>query len=211
MCKKINYIYFFFLWWWSCSLYETALETSALRWITSKLRVYGPRSEKEQINKGGTAVGAYYRLHDQGRRKMRISPGSLKQPQSHRHSFFWGTLSTLPSAGEAAQQSTSSLRGSFENTDDNFLSRVVEDPTRNGELLNFILTSSPFWRCEGCEGSLDCSDHENLELQIREGESRAATRTTTMNFRRADVGHFKDALGRIPWKHALQGREVQES
>lgn len=55
----------------------------------------------------------------------------------------------MPSDGEATQQSTSSLRGSFESTDDDFLSPVLEDPTGNGELLKLILTAPPFWRCEG--------------------------------------------------------------
>lgn len=60
-------------------------------------------------------------------------------------------------------------------------------------------------------GNLGSSDNENVELHIRKGGSRVASKTTTMDFRRAGARRIKDVLGRIPWKQALQGRGVQES
>ncbi|GAB0183643.1 mitochondrial enolase superfamily member 1 [Grus japonensis] len=50
-----------------------------------------------------------------------------------------------------------------------------------------------------------------VEFGILHGRSRAISRITTLDFRRANFGLFKDLLGRIPWVKALEGREVQES
>ncbi|KAF4803717.1 hypothetical protein TURU_013832 [Turdus rufiventris] len=100
-------------------------------------------------------------------------------------------------------------RRCLESIDDNFLSHVVEDPTRNGVLLDLILTNR-----EGLVGdvkvggSLGCSDHEIVEFSIEQGGGRATRMIANMDFRRTDLGILKDLLGRIPWKWALQGRGV---
>ncbi|GAB0200488.1 hypothetical protein GRJ2_002514200 [Grus japonensis] len=85
---------------------------------------------------------------------------------------------------------------------DNFLTQVVEEPTRRGVLLDLVVMNK-----EGLvedvkvEGSLGCS-----EFRILHGRSRAMSRITTLDFRRAHFGLFKDLLGRIPWIRALEGR-----
>jgi len=60
-------------------------------------------------------------------------------------------------------------------------------------------------------GSLGCSDHEMVEFRILYGGSRAISRITALDFRRANFGLFKDLLGGIPWVRALEGRGIQES
>ncbi|GAB0189216.1 mitochondrial enolase superfamily member 1 [Grus japonensis] len=50
-----------------------------------------------------------------------------------------------------------------------------------------------------------------MEFRILCGRSTAISRITTLDFRRANFGLFKDLLGRIPWVKALEGRGVQES
>ena len=90
--------------------------------------------------------------------------------------------------------------------------QMVEKPTRRGVLLDLVLTNK-----EGLVedvkvgGSLGCSDHEMVEFRILHGRSRAITRITTLDFRRANFGLFKDLLGRIPRISALEGRGTQES
>jgi len=59
-------------------------------------------------------------------------------------------------------------------------------------------------------GSLGCSDHEMVEFRILRGGSRAISRITTLDFRRANFELFKDLLGEIPWVRALEGKGVQE-
>ncbi|GAB0190586.1 mitochondrial enolase superfamily member 1 [Grus japonensis] len=83
---------------------------------------------------------------------------------------------------------------------------------RKGVLLDLVLTNK-----EGLVedlkvgGSLGCSDHEMVEFRILCGRSRAVNRITTLDFRRANFGLFKDLLGRIPWIKVLEGKGAQES
>jgi len=89
---------------------------------------------------------------------------------------------------------------------------VLEEPTRRGVLLDPVLTNK-----EGlvedvkAGGSLGCSDDEMVKFRIMHGGSRAVTRITTLNFRRANFGVFKHLLGGIPCVRALEDRRVQDS
>ena len=61
------------------------------------------------------------------------------------------------------------------------------------------------------KGSLGCSDHEMVEFKILRAVRRVCSKLTTLRFRRADFGLFRDVLGRVPWEKALEGRRAQES
>ncbi|GAB0208353.1 mitochondrial enolase superfamily member 1 [Grus japonensis] len=61
------------------------------------------------------------------------------------------------------------------------------------------------------KGSLGCSDHEMVEFRILRAARRAHSKFTTLDFRRAGFGLFRDLLGRIPWDKALEGRGAQDS
>ncbi|GAB0176260.1 mitochondrial enolase superfamily member 1 [Grus japonensis] len=61
------------------------------------------------------------------------------------------------------------------------------------------------------KGSLGCSDHKMVEFRILRAARRAHSKLTTLDFRRADFGLFRDLLGRIPWDKALEGRGAQDS
>ncbi|GAB0207593.1 mitochondrial enolase superfamily member 1 [Grus japonensis] len=50
-----------------------------------------------------------------------------------------------------------------------------------------------------------------VELRILRAARRARSKLTTLDFRRADFGLFRDLLGRIPWDKALEGRGAQDS
>ncbi|GAB0177476.1 hypothetical protein GRJ2_000212900 [Grus japonensis] len=100
----------------------------------------------------------------------------------------------------------------LECVDDNFVLQVTEEPTRRGAMLDLVLTNK-----EGLvgdvklKGSLGCSDHEMVEFRILRAARRACSKLTTLDFRRADFGLFRDLLGRIPWDKALEGRGSQDS
>ncbi|GAB0203482.1 hypothetical protein GRJ2_002813800 [Grus japonensis] len=100
----------------------------------------------------------------------------------------------------------------LECVDDNFLLQVIEEPTRRGAMLDLILTNK-----EGLvgdvklKGSLGCSDHAMVEFRILRAARKAHSKLTTLDFRRADFGLFRDLLGRIPWDKALEGRGAQDS
>ncbi|PKU34078.1 glycerol kinase [Limosa lapponica baueri] len=96
--------------------------------------------------------------------------------------------------------------------DDNFLTQVVEEPTRRSVLLDLVLTNK-----EGLVedikvgGSLGCSDHEKIEFRIMGSMRKTTSRIENMDFRRANFDLFKKLLGEIPWVRALEGRGAQES
>ncbi|GAB0208304.1 mitochondrial enolase superfamily member 1 [Grus japonensis] len=118
-------------------------------------------------------------------------------------------LDELRTKGNTAKHAQS--RRFLQSTDDNFLTQVVEEPMRRGVLLDLVLTNK-----EGLVGdvkvgdSLGCSDHEMVEFRILRGRSGAESRITTLDFRRANSGLFKDLLGRIPWVKVLEGHGEQE-
>ncbi|GAB0204478.1 hypothetical protein GRJ2_002913400 [Grus japonensis] len=87
----------------------------------------------------------------------------------------------------------------LECVDDNFLLQVTEEPTRRGAMLDLVLTNK-----EGLvgnvklKGSLGCSDHEMVAFKILRARRRVYSKLTTLDFRRAAFGLFRDLLGRIP-------------
>ncbi|GAB0205044.1 mitochondrial enolase superfamily member 1 [Grus japonensis] len=100
----------------------------------------------------------------------------------------------------------------LECVDGNFLLQVIEEPMRRSAMLDLILTNK-----EGLVGnvklkdSLGCSDHEMVEFKILRAARTAHSKLTSLDFRRADFGLFRDLLGRVPWDKVLEGREAQDS
>ena len=61
------------------------------------------------------------------------------------------------------------------------------------------------------KGSLRGSDHKTVEFKILRAPRRAHSKLTTLDFRRAGFGLFRDLLGRLPRDKALEARGDQES
>jgi len=53
-------------------------------------------------------------------------------------------------------------------------------------------------------GHLGIRDHEMTEFLVR-----GASKTTSMDFRRADFGLFRMLFERVPWERVLKGKGVQ--
>lgn len=60
------------------------------------------------------------------------------------------------------------------------------------------------------QGSLGCSDHEIVELEMLRAVRRAQSKLRALDFRIADSGLFRNLLSRIPWDRTLEGRGAQE-
>lgn len=71
--------------------------------------------------------------------------------------------------------------------DYNFLTQAIMEPTREGVLLDLMLTKK-----EGLVGdvkvrdSVDSSDQEMMEFGIPRGKSKTNNRITTLDFKRPD-------------------------
>jgi len=61
------------------------------------------------------------------------------------------------------------------------------------------------------EGHLEFSDHETTEFSIPGEVERGISKTTTMDFRRADFGLIRTLVLRVPWERVLKGKGLQES
>ena len=48
------------------------------------------------------------------------------------------------------------------------------------------------------KGSLGSSDHDMVEFKILRTVRKAHSKLTTLDFRRAEFGLFRDLLGRVP-------------
>jgi len=59
-------------------------------------------------------------------------------------------------------------------------------------------------------GHFGLSDHEMIEFLVRGEVKRGASRTATMDFRRADFGLFRMLVQRVPCGRVLKGKGVQE-
>ena len=59
-------------------------------------------------------------------------------------------------------------------------------------------------------GCLGQSDLDMVEFSILAGVRRGNSKTTTLNFRRADFELFRRLAGRFPWDSVLVDKGVQE-
>ncbi|GAB0202677.1 hypothetical protein GRJ2_002733300 [Grus japonensis] len=167
---------------------------------------------KGRAGTGDTIAGVCYRPPDQGDRAdgalyRQIGAASRSQALVLMGDFNHPDICWRDKAAECKQS-----RRFLECVDDNFLLQVIEEPTRRGAMLDLILTNK-----EGLvgdvklKGSLGCSDHEMVEFKILRAARRVHSKLTTLDFRRADFGLFRDLLARIPWDKALEGRGAQDS
>ncbi|GAB0176939.1 mitochondrial enolase superfamily member 1 [Grus japonensis] len=167
---------------------------------------------KGSIGAGDIIAGVCYRPPDQGDQAdealyRQIGAASCSQALVLMGDFNHPDICWRDNAAEHKQS-----RKFLECVDDNFLLQVTEEPTRRGAMLDLILTNK-----EGLvgdvklKGSLGCSDHEMVEFKILRAVRRAHSKLTTLAFRRADFGLFRDLLGSIPWVKALEGRGAQDS
>ena len=87
----------------------------------------------------------------------------------------------------------------MECVDNNFLLQVIEEPMRTGAMLDLVLPNKEgLVRNVKLKGSLGCSDHEMVEFKILKAATRAHSKLTALDFRRADFSLFRDLLGRVP-------------
>ncbi|PKU43816.1 hypothetical protein llap_5882 [Limosa lapponica baueri] len=104
----------------------------------------------------------------------------------------------------------------LERTDDNFLLQVTEEPTRRGSMSDLVLNNKEgLVRNPKLKGSIGCSDHEMVYLQILRAARRvhmlfnifvsnmeSGTECTLSKF--ADDTKLRDAVGKLEVRDAIQ-------
>ena len=90
--------------------------------------------------------------------------------------------------------------------------QLLREPTRGGAPLDLLFTNR-----EGLVGGMmtgSClgqSDHDMVEFLILGEVSKGDSRTTTLDFWRADFGLFRMLVWRVPWDSVLRGKGVLDS
>ena len=90
--------------------------------------------------------------------------------------------------------------------EDSFLTQLVREPTRDGALLDLLFTNK-----EGLVGDakveehLGQRDHEIIEFSIIGDVRRVTSKTTILNFQKADFDLFRTSVCRGPLEVAPQG------
>lgn len=79
--------------------------------------------------------------------------------------------------------------------------QVTQKPVRGDDLLSNM---EELTRDVKARSILGYSDHEMMAFRILGKENKPKSRITTLAYRRADFGLFRDLLRRIPWDTALE-------
>ncbi|GAB0208502.1 hypothetical protein GRJ2_003315900 [Grus japonensis] len=167
---------------------------------------------KGSTGAGDIIVGVCYRPPDQGDRADEALYRQIGAASHSQALVLMGDFNhpDICWRGNTAEHKQS--RKFLECVDDNFLLRVIEEPTRRGAMLDLVLTNKDGLVGDvKLKGSLGCSDHEMVELKILRAARRVHSKLPTLDFRRADFGPFRDLLGRLPRDKALEGRGAQDS
>jgi len=94
--------------------------------------------------------------------------------------------------------------------EDNFLKQLESKPTRGGALLDLLFTNR-----EGLVGDvvvggcLGFSNHEMTEFSLQGEVKRGASKTTTVDFWRADFGLFRTLVEKVSWERVLKVKGIQ--
>ena len=94
---------------------------------------------------------------------------------------------------------------------DNFLMQLVREPMRRAAPLDLLFTNR-----EGLVGDVEVggclgqSDHDMVEFSILGGVRTGNSKTTTLDFWRADFELFRRLVGGVPWGSVLESKGVQE-
>ncbi|KAK4810519.1 LOW QUALITY PROTEIN: hypothetical protein QYF61_004482, partial [Mycteria americana] len=113
------------------------------------------------------------------------------------------------------KSSTASCKQSrrlLECIEDNFLTQVIDSPTRGEALLDLLLTNTDeliIWVKIG--GSQGCSDHALVEFTILRDMGQVKSKVKTLNFRRVSFQLFKELVDGTPWETALRDKGAEQS
>jgi len=95
---------------------------------------------------------------------------------------------------------------------DNFLSQVIDSPTRNDGMLDLMVTNArePINDVK-IGGSPGCSHHTLVEVAVLRDMGQAKSQVRTLKFREANFQLFKESVSKTPWETALRHKGSEQS
>ncbi|PKU40561.1 adaptin ear-binding coat-associated protein 1 [Limosa lapponica baueri] len=159
---------------------------------------------KGKANKADSTVGVYYRPSNQDVEVESFYQQLAELSQSLAlvlvGDFNFPDICWKYNTAEREQS-----RRFLERVEDNFLTQLVGEPTRESALLDLLLVNR-----EGLvgdvkvQGRLGQSDHEIIEFSILAEARQGASRTATLDFQKADLAclgtWLRVSLGRQSWR-----------
>ncbi|KAK4827898.1 LOW QUALITY PROTEIN: hypothetical protein QYF61_022321 [Mycteria americana] len=164
-----------------------------------------------KANKADIMVGVCYRPPNQDEEADEIFYKQLGEVSQSLALVLVGDFNLLDVCWKYNTVERKQFRKFLECVEDNVLTQLVSEPTREGALLDLLFVNR-----EGLVGDvmvggcLGHSDHERIEFLILGEERRGASRTAALDFQRADFGLFRRPVDRVPWEAVLKGKGVQE-
>jgi len=137
---------------------------------------------------------------------MKPSSSRSRRIYAHSLSSCWGTSTTLTSAVKVAQRTRQSRRF-LEFIEDNFLSQVMDSPTRGDAILDLISDASELISDVKTGGSLGCSDHALVEFIVLRDIGKARSIVRTLNCRKANCSSSRSLAVGHPGKRSSGTRE----
>ena len=96
--------------------------------------------------------------------------------------------------------------------EDNYLSQVIDSPTRGGAILDLLVTNaSELISDVKIGGSLGCSGHALVEFTFLRHMGQAKSKVRTLNFRKAKFQLFKQLVNRTSWQTVLRDKGAEQS
>ena len=96
--------------------------------------------------------------------------------------------------------------------EDNFLSKVINNPTRGDVILDLLVTNASRLIDDIKTGvSLGCSHHTPVKFAVLTNTGEEKSKVRTLNFRKANFQLFKEFISRTPWETALRDKGAEQS
>ncbi|GAB0186493.1 hypothetical protein GRJ2_001114600 [Grus japonensis] len=166
---------------------------------------------KGQANKGDVIVGVYYRPPSQDDATDELFFKEIIEASRSTALVLMGDFNLPDINWEHHTADTSRFRSFLKHLDDNFLVQVLKEPTRKGALLDLLLVNREGLMGEvAIGGRLGHSDHEVVEFKIFGDRRKTATKTSTLDMRRADFRLLRELVSQVPWETALEGIGVHQ-
>ncbi|PKU41434.1 adaptin ear-binding coat-associated protein 1 [Limosa lapponica baueri] len=166
---------------------------------------------KGQANMRDTVVGIYYRPPDQDGEVDEIFYNQLRVASQSQALVLVRDFNYPDICWKGYTARNIQSKRFFQCIDDNFLTQLVEEPTRREALMDVVLANKEgLVEDSKVEGNLGCSDRGKIEFRIVGSMHKTISRTETLVFKRANFVLFKKLLGEIPWARALEGAMVTE-
>ncbi|KAK4821037.1 hypothetical protein QYF61_012217 [Mycteria americana] len=97
-------------------------------------------------------------------------------------------------------------------TEDNFLSQVIDSPTRGHAILDLmVINASELINDVKIGGSLGCSDQTLVEFTVLRDMGQVRSKVRALNLRKANFQLFKELVNGTPWETALRDKGAEQS